>query len=215
VQALGGVSLEVGEGESVGLVGESGSGKTTLARCLVGLETPTSGQIVVDGIDVSDYTLLSDADRRRVRRSIQMIFQDPYSSLNPVRTVGATLRESLNAGGDGATSVKDLLVRVGLPPEYAARKPAALSGGERRAPAHTDRARAGAVCRHPRDHRRAGLREAAESPGLHGQTVGIRAGVRGPPRAAAAPRGVMPAISFAHSVSRSRTHGRNQLIPFC
>ena len=130
-QALGGVSIDVGAGESVGLVGESGSGKTTLARCLVGLETPTSGGIVLDGVDISDYARLSAADRRRIRRTVQMIFQDPYSSLNPVRTIGATLQEALNAGSDRAASPRDLLVRVGLAPEYASRKPASLSGGER------------------------------------------------------------------------------------
>ena len=100
VAALAGVSLEVGEGESVGLVGESGSGKTTLARCLVGLETPTSGRIVIDGIDASDYRQLDRSTRRQLRRQVQMIFQDPYSSLNPVRTVGATLREALAIGPD-------------------------------------------------------------------------------------------------------------------
>jgi peptide/nickel transport system ATP-binding protein len=131
VQALGGVTIEVGAGESVGLVGESGSGKTTLARCLVGLETPTSGRILVDGVDASDFARLSAADRRHLRRTVQMIFQDPYSSLNPTRTVGATLREALAAGDDSVTTVLDLLARVHLSPDYASRKPAALSGGER------------------------------------------------------------------------------------
>jgi peptide/nickel transport system ATP-binding protein len=131
VVALAGVSLEVGAGESVGLVGESGSGKTTLARCVVGLETPTSGRVVVDGVDASDYGKLDPGARRRLRRRVQMIFQDPYSSLNPVRTVGATLREALAVGPDPRTPVADLLARVGLPADYAARKPVALSGGER------------------------------------------------------------------------------------
>ena len=131
VAALRGVSIEVGEGESVGIVGESGSGKTTLARCLVGLETPTSGRIVIDGIDASDYRLLDGSTRRLVRRQVQMIFQDPYSSLNPVRTVGATLREALAIGPDPGATVTDLLALVGLPGDYATRKPVALSGGER------------------------------------------------------------------------------------
>jgi peptide/nickel transport system ATP-binding protein len=131
VAALRGVSIEVGEGESVGIVGESGSGKTTLARCVVGLETPTSGRIVIDGIDASDYRLLDGGTRRQVRRQVQMIFQDPYSSLNPVRTVGATLREALAIGPEPGTTVRDLLALVGLPGDYAARKPVALSGGER------------------------------------------------------------------------------------
>ena len=129
--ALAGVSIDVGPGESVGLVGESGSGKTTLARCLVGLETPTAGEIVVDGVDASDYGRLDGATRRRLRRTVQMIFQDPYSSLNPVRTVGATLREAIAAGPAGSATTPELLARVGLPAEYALRKPVALSGGER------------------------------------------------------------------------------------
>jgi peptide/nickel transport system ATP-binding protein len=129
--ALAGVSIELGEGESVGLVGESGSGKTTLARCLVGLETPTAGGIQIGGVDATDYARLDTAARRQLRRLVQMIFQDPYSSLNPVRTVGATLREALAVGPDPGVSVVDLLARVGLPPGYAQRKPVALSGGER------------------------------------------------------------------------------------
>jgi peptide/nickel transport system ATP-binding protein len=133
--ALAGVSLEIRSGESVGLVGESGSGKTTLARCLVGLETPTSGSIAIDGIAAQDYEALDPGDRRRLRRTVQMVFQDPYSSLNPVMTVGATLKEALTVHGRRPGSVgadvEDLLGRVGLPGEYAARKPVALSGGER------------------------------------------------------------------------------------
>jgi peptide/nickel transport system ATP-binding protein len=131
VQALRGVSVEIAEGESVGVVGESGSGKTTLARCLVGLETLTSGQIIIDGIDASNFARLSSAERRHLRRTVQMIFQDPYSSLNPARTIGATLSEALVAGDNRTRTVADLLSRVGLPSDHAARKPAALSGGER------------------------------------------------------------------------------------
>jgi oligopeptide/dipeptide ABC transporter ATP-binding protein len=135
VEALAGVSIDVGANESVGLVGESGSGKTTLGRCIVGLETPTSGSIVIDGIEASDYAKLSSRDRARLRRTVQIVFQDPYSSLNPVRTVGSTLKEALTVheprarGVDGR--VRELLARVGLPADYAARKPVALSGGER------------------------------------------------------------------------------------
>jgi peptide/nickel transport system ATP-binding protein len=135
VQALSGVSIEVGAEESVGLVGESGSGKTTLARCLLGLETPTSGEITIGGSRASDYGAMPDEDRARVRGTIQMIFQDPYSSLNPVRTVGSTLKEALavQTGKEGGLDrrVGELLERVGLPAGYAARKPIALSGGER------------------------------------------------------------------------------------
>jgi peptide/nickel transport system ATP-binding protein len=136
VIALAGVSLEVGENESVGLVGESGSGKTTLARCLVGLESPTGGRITIDGIPGGDYRSLRDSDRQRLRRTIQMIFQDPYSSLNPVRTVGSTLKEALALRGSARSAsldseMRQLLVRVGLPASFAERKPVALSGGER------------------------------------------------------------------------------------
>ena len=131
VSALRSVSLTVGEGESVGLVGESGSGKTTLARCIVGLETPTSGEIFVNDVDVSDFTRLTSAQRRQQRRSVQMIFQDPYSTLNPARTIEATLREAITIGPEPSASVAALLSQVGLPTMYAQRKPAALSGGER------------------------------------------------------------------------------------
>ena len=139
VHALTDVSIEIGANESVGVVGESGSGKTTLGRCLLGLERPSAGQIVIDGVDASDYNTLSRTDRKRVLRTAQMIFQDPYSTLNPVRTVGATLSEAIGAAEPGmdaeSTRMRDrvgeLLELVGLPRDYAARKPVALSGGER------------------------------------------------------------------------------------
>ena len=135
VTALDGVSFEIGENESVGLVGESGSGKTTLGRCIVGLETPTGGSIRIGGIDASDYRTLSSKHRQAIRRTVQIVFQDPYSSLNPVRTVGSTLREAVEAtdprSRQSDKTVKELLERVGLPAAYATRKPVALSGGER------------------------------------------------------------------------------------
>jgi peptide/nickel transport system ATP-binding protein len=135
VTALHEVELAVGAGESVGLVGESGSGKTTLGRCLVGLETPTSGSILIDGVDASDYGHIDGRSRGHLRRTVQMIFQDPYSSLNPVRTIGSTLSEAIihaaEREGEARESVRALLERVGLPASYAARKPVALSGGER------------------------------------------------------------------------------------
>jgi peptide/nickel transport system ATP-binding protein len=131
--ALQDASVEIAEGESVGLVGESGSGKTTLGRCVLGLETPTSGTIRIAGRDVSDYALLSKQDRREVRSQVQMVFQDPYSSLSPARSVRAILGEALrlDAPDAGRRTPADLLELVGLPRSYAARKPAALSGGER------------------------------------------------------------------------------------
>jgi len=133
--ALKDVFLDIGRHESVGLVGESGSGKTTLARCLVGLERPTDGQIWINGVQASNFDALSRDNLRRVRQTIQIVFQDPYSSLNPVRTVGAILNDALALHGRNRRDLKaaaaDLLDRVGLPANYAARKPAMLSGGER------------------------------------------------------------------------------------
>ncbi len=138
VQALVGASLEVGDGESVGLVGESGSGKTTLGRCLVGLETPSAGEITIDGVDGSDYSALDRNARNHLRRTVQMIFQDPYQSLNPARTVDFAITEALRARRERADPQEDLdaltgelLGRVGLPADYRARRPIALSGGER------------------------------------------------------------------------------------
>ena len=136
VVALAGVSLEIGAGESVGLVGESGSGKTTLARCLVGLERPTSGSIKIAGLDATDPRRLAREQRARLHGLVQYVFQDPYSSLNPTKTIAATLSEAaaLRLGRDRravAARVSDLLSLVGLPQSYAQRKPIALSGGER------------------------------------------------------------------------------------
>jgi peptide/nickel transport system ATP-binding protein len=134
VHALKGVSIEVAPGESVGLVGESGSGKTTLGRCLVGLETPTSGRITVAGTDASDFSAMTAANRSNVRRTIQMVFQDPYATLNPRHSVARSLTEALHAAGhddDPGERVRALLHDVGLPENYAGRRPASLSGGER------------------------------------------------------------------------------------
>lgn len=135
VTAVSGVSLEIGANETVGLVGESGSGKTTIARCLVGLETSTSGEITIDGVAASDYDALTGSDRKHLRETVQIVFQDPYSSLNPVRTVGSTLKRALSIrnprGANYEEMMHDLLKRVGLPAAYAGRKPRSLSGGER------------------------------------------------------------------------------------
>jgi peptide/nickel transport system ATP-binding protein len=135
VAALDGVSIEIGENESVGLVGESGSGKTTLARVLIGLETATSGEITIADVDARDWSKLSGRDRRRLRGTIQIVFQDPYSSLNPMRTVGGMLSEAITTHQRDAKNVsghvQELLHSVGLPAAYAQRKPIALSGGER------------------------------------------------------------------------------------
>ncbi|MYS85744.1 ATP-binding cassette domain-containing protein [Streptomyces sp. SID5474] len=135
VTALDGVSLLVNQGESVAIVGESGSGKTTLARTLLGLERCTSGDISIDGVPAHDWSRLSAADRRRLRGTVQMVFQDPYASLNPMRSIGSTLSEAIRSHDSGikdtAGAVADLLKTVGLSPAYTQRKPSALSGGER------------------------------------------------------------------------------------
>jgi peptide/nickel transport system ATP-binding protein len=135
VTAVDGVSIDVSENHSTGLVGESGSGKTTLARMLVGLEHADSGQITIGGVSATNWARLSGPDRRRLRGTIQIVFQDPYSTLNPMRTVGSTLAEAITTRDRAARNiparVTDLLGSVGLPPGYAQRKPVALSGGER------------------------------------------------------------------------------------
>ncbi len=135
VTAVDRVSIEVGENESVGLVGESGSGKTTLARLLVGLEQLTDGRLVIGDVPIADWRSLSRADARRVRSTVQVVFQDPYSSLNPSRTIGWTLAEAITTGTPNAKNVgaevARLLASVGLPPAYAERRPVALSGGMR------------------------------------------------------------------------------------
>ena len=133
--ALAGVTIHVGRNESVGVVGESGSGKTTLGRCVVGLETPSSGSIFLDEIAAHDYAGAGAANRRALRRTAQIVFQDPYSSLDPKQTVRSTLLETLRVNGVGRDAarnrVDELLGDVGLPVDYGSRLPAALSGGER------------------------------------------------------------------------------------
>lgn len=132
-QALKGVSLNIQPGETVGLVGESGSGKTTVGRVILGLTEATSGQIIFDGEDI---TQANRARRRALGRDIQVVFQDPYGSLNPARTVGDTLAEPLLS--DKSLSPKDIqqriaevLQRVGMPTDTAQRYPGQFSGGQR------------------------------------------------------------------------------------
>jgi peptide/nickel transport system ATP-binding protein len=131
--ALDGVSVTVGAGESVGLVGESGSGKTTLARSVLGLLTPDAGSIRLADRDISRYDRLSRADLVRVRQDVQVVFQDPYASLNPRLRVGTALAEALQHRRPSAepATPESLLESVGLPSGYVGRRPAALSGGER------------------------------------------------------------------------------------
>ncbi|WP_461209715.1 ABC transporter ATP-binding protein [Desulfocurvus sp. DL9XJH121] len=132
VHALDGVSLDVARGETVGLVGESGCGKSTLARLALRLERPTSGTISVRGTDIWD----APADfLKNFPSTMQMVFQDPFSSLNPRRTIGATITEPLAIHGVGKAQreqkLHELLDWVGLRPEQAARYPHEFSGGQR------------------------------------------------------------------------------------
>jgi oligopeptide/dipeptide ABC transporter ATP-binding protein len=133
VRALDGVSLAIGRGETLGIVGESGCGKSTLARCLVRLYEPDRGTIRFEGEDVR--ALGGDA-RRRFNRKVQMVFQDPYGSLNPRKTVAETLAEPLvvhkiASGRAVGARVAELLDLVHLPPEAADRYPHEFSGGQR------------------------------------------------------------------------------------
>jgi oligopeptide transport system ATP-binding protein len=134
VRAVDGVSFALHRGETLGLVGESGCGKTTTGRCILQLERPTSGSVIFED---RDLTTLDEAALRPVRRKIQVIFQDPYSSLNPRMTVGQMLAEPLAVHGivpdsaARAARVRDLLRRVGLLPQHARRYPHELSGGQR------------------------------------------------------------------------------------
>ena len=134
VRAVDGVSFTIERGETLGLVGESGCGKTTTGRCILQLERATSGSVTFEG---RELTTLNETELRSVRRKIQVIFQDPYSSLNPRMTVGQIIAEPLGVHnivpdkGPREARVKDLLHRVGLLPQHARRYPHEMSGGQR------------------------------------------------------------------------------------
>jgi peptide/nickel transport system ATP-binding protein len=132
-RALNGVSFDVMAGETVGLVGESGSGKTTIGRVILGLAPATSGRVTFDGEDI---THASRRRRRDLAREIQVVFQDPYGSLNPTRTIGDTLAEPLLmdralSRAERDARISDVLTRVGMPADAATRYPAQFSGGQR------------------------------------------------------------------------------------
>jgi oligopeptide/dipeptide ABC transporter ATP-binding protein len=133
VQAVNDVSFDVARGETLGVVGESGCGKTTTGRTILRLIEPTSGEIRFEGRDVNS---MGTSELRALRREMQIIFQDPVSSLNPRMTVGAIVREGLTIhrlaeGAAADARVRQLLQEVGLRPEYANRYPHEFSGGQR------------------------------------------------------------------------------------
>jgi oligopeptide transport system ATP-binding protein len=134
VKAVDGVSLQLRKGETLGIVGESGCGKSTLAKLLMRLETPTSGRAIYKGADI--YSL-KGRGLRSMRRNIQIVFQDPYASLNPRMTVGDIVGEPFDIHpevapkGDRRKRVRELLDVVGLNPEHISRYPHQFSGGQR------------------------------------------------------------------------------------
>jgi oligopeptide/dipeptide ABC transporter ATP-binding protein len=134
IKAVDGVSFSIRRGETLGLVGESGCGKTTTGRCILQLEKPTSGEIIFEGRDLATLT---GGELRKVRRRLQVIFQDPYSSLNPRMTVGQIIAEPLAVHdivpdrAARAARVRELLGHAGLLPAMALRYPHELSGGQR------------------------------------------------------------------------------------
>jgi dipeptide transport system ATP-binding protein len=133
VRALDGVSFTLAQGRTLAVVGESGCGKSTLARQVTMVETPTSGTLLLDGVDVAHATT---AERRRLRPQVQMVFQNPYASLNPRRTVAALLEEPLAIHRRGSpaerrNAVQAMMAKVGLRSEHARRYPHMFSGGQR------------------------------------------------------------------------------------
>jgi peptide/nickel transport system ATP-binding protein len=133
IRAVDDVSLQIRRGETLGLVGESGCGKSTVGRTILRLYTPTAGRILFDGRDISS---LGEGELRPLRRRMQMVFQDPFASLNPRHSIGRIVGEPLRTHGlarrrEAAARVRDLLHTVGLPADAAGRYPHEFSGGQR------------------------------------------------------------------------------------
>ena len=133
IKAVDGVSFEIQRGETLGLVGESGCGKSTVGRAILRLYEPTGGRITFDGIDI---TKLGESELRPLRRRMQMVFQDPYASLNPRHSVGRMVSEPMRVHGtvgrrQAGRRVRELLETVGLPADAASRYPHEFSGGQR------------------------------------------------------------------------------------
>lgn len=133
MRAVDGVSFSVAAGETVALVGESGSGKSTIGRSILGLNSIHSGRVAFDGRDI---TKRSAKEQREIARDLQVVFQDPYSSLNPAKTIGENLSEPLRAQGsvsadDARLRMEGLLNQVGLPADSPTRYPSNFSGGQR------------------------------------------------------------------------------------
>jgi len=132
LEILKNINLEIPRGSVMGIVGESGSGKSTLGRCLVRLNSPSEGKIVFDGKDIA---FCGEDEIRPLRKNLQMIFQDPMSSLNPRRKIGQIVASALMACGEGRAQAKDkalfALDHVGLSRDFASRYPHQLSGGQR------------------------------------------------------------------------------------
>ena len=133
VHALADVSFDLESGKTLAVVGESGSGKSTLARLITMIETPTAGALTINGVDLATA---SASDRKALRREVQIVFQNPYGSLNPRQTIGDALEEPLIVNtsmsrADRQAAVAEMMKRVGLRPEFADRYPHMFSGGQR------------------------------------------------------------------------------------